>query len=133
MLLLFNMLSRFAMGFPDSSVGKEFACNARDLGSIPGLGRSPGEGKGYSLQYSGLENHMDCIVHGIANSWTRLSDFHFTSLQVCNSFPFKEQTSFNFMTAVTIHSDFGAQEKRIYHYFDFFFSLILSDGIFNLL
>ena len=51
----------------------------RDLGSIPGLGRSPGEGKGYPLQYSGLENSRDCIVHGIAKSWTWLSDFHFTS------------------------------------------------------
>ena len=49
------------MGFPDSSVGKESACNAGDPGSIPGLGRSPGEGKGYPLQYSGLENSMDCI------------------------------------------------------------------------
>ena len=43
---------------------------------IPGLGRSPGEGKGYPLQYSGLENSMDCIVHGVTKSWTRLSDFH---------------------------------------------------------
>ena len=43
---------------------------------IPGLGRSPGEGKGCPLQYSGLENSMDCIVHGVAKSWTRLSDFH---------------------------------------------------------
>ena len=50
--------------FPHSSVGKETACNAGDLGSIPGLGRSPGEGKGYPLQYSGLENSVDCIVHG---------------------------------------------------------------------
>ena len=48
-----------------------------DLGSIPGLGKSPGKGKGYPLQYSGLENSMDCIVHGFAKSWTRLSDFHF--------------------------------------------------------
>ena len=66
-------------GFPDSSVGKESACNTGDMGSIPGFGRSPGEGKGYPLQYSGLENSMDCIVHGIAKSWTRLSDFHFIS------------------------------------------------------
>ena len=51
-----------------------------DLGSIPGLGRSLGEGSGYTLEYSGLENSMDCIVHGVAKSWTRLSDFHFTSL-----------------------------------------------------
>ena len=48
-----------------------------DLDSIPGLGRSPGEGKGYPLQYSGLENSMDCIVHGVAKSWTQLSEFHF--------------------------------------------------------
>ena len=47
------------MGFPDSSVGKEPTCNVGDLGVIPGLGRSPGEGKGYPLQYSGLENSMD--------------------------------------------------------------------------
>ena len=50
------------------------------LGSIPGLGRSPGEGKGYPLQYSGLENSMDCIVHGVPKSQTRPSDFLFTSL-----------------------------------------------------
>ena len=55
---------------PDSSVGKESACSVGDLGSMPGLGRSPGEGKGYRLQYSGLENSMDCIVHEVAKSWT---------------------------------------------------------------
>ena len=64
-------------GFPDSSVGKESACNAGDPCSFPGLGRSPGEGKGYPLQYSGLENSMECIVHGVAKSWTGRSDFHF--------------------------------------------------------
>ena len=63
-------------GFPDSSVGKEPTCNAGDPGSIPVLGRSAGEGKGYPLQYSGLENLMDCIDHGISKSWTRLSNFH---------------------------------------------------------
>ena len=47
-----------------------------DLGSVPGLGRSPGEGKGYPLQYSGLENSMDCIVHGVTKNQTRLNDFH---------------------------------------------------------
>jgi len=52
-------------------------CNAGDLGSIPGLGRYPGEGKRYPLQYSGLENSMDYIVHGVAKSRTRLSHFHF--------------------------------------------------------
>ena len=65
-----------ALGFPGGSAGKEFACNAGDLDSIPGLGRSPGEGEGYPLQYSGLENSMDCIVHGVAKTWTRLSNFH---------------------------------------------------------
>ena len=65
------------MGFPGSSVGKESACNAGDLGSIPGLGRSPGEGNGYPLQYSGLENSMDCIDHGVTKSRIGLSDFGF--------------------------------------------------------
>ena len=64
-------------GFPCGSAGKEYACSERDLGSVPGLGRSPGEGNGYPLLYSGLENSMDCIVHGVAKSPTRLSDFHF--------------------------------------------------------
>ena len=62
------------------SAGKESACNAGDLGSTPALGRSPGEGKGYPLQYSGLENFMDCIVHGVAKSWTQLNDFHFQDI-----------------------------------------------------
>ena len=65
------------LGFRHSSAGKESACNVGDLGSILGLGRSPGEGKGYPLQYSGLENSMQCIVHEVAKSRTRLSDFHF--------------------------------------------------------
>ena len=65
-----------SLGFPYGSAGKESACNEGYLGLIPGLGRSPGEGKGYPLQYSGLENYMDCIVHGVAKSWTRLSHFH---------------------------------------------------------
>ena len=65
------------LGFPGSSAGKESTRNAGDLGSIPGLGRSPGEGKGYPLQYSSVENSMDCIVHGIAKSRTQLSNFHF--------------------------------------------------------
>ena len=63
------------MGFPGGSAGKESARNAGDLGSISGLGRSPGEGKGYPLQYSGLEKSMDCIDHGFGKSRTRLNDF----------------------------------------------------------
>ena len=66
--------------FPGGTGGKEYACNAVDLGLIPGLGRSPREGKGYPLQYSGLENSMDCIVHGFAKSWTRRSDFKYEFL-----------------------------------------------------
>ena len=65
------------LGFPCGSAGKESACNVGDLGSIPGLGRSPGEGKGYWLQYSGLENSRDYTVHGVAKSQTWLSNFHF--------------------------------------------------------
>ena len=57
------------LGFPCGLAGKESACNVGDLGFIPGLGRFPGEGKGYPLQYSGLENSMDCIVHGVAKSY----------------------------------------------------------------
>ena len=68
------------MGSSGGSAGKESTCSAGDLGSIPGLGRSPGEGKGYPLQYSGMENSMDCIVHGVTKSQTGLSDFYFTSL-----------------------------------------------------
>ena len=56
--------------FPCSSAGKESTCNEGDLCWIPGLGRSPGEGKGYPLQYSGLENSMDCLEHGVAKSDT---------------------------------------------------------------
>ena len=62
------------------SAGKESACNVGDLGSIPGLGRSPGEENGYSLQYSGLKNSTDCIVHEDSKSQTWLSDFHFQAL-----------------------------------------------------
>ena len=64
-------------GFPGGPDSKESACNAGGLGSIPGLGRSPGEGNGPLLQYSGLENSLDCTVHGVTKSRMRLSDFHF--------------------------------------------------------
>ena len=65
------------LGFLCGSAGKESACNVGDLGSIPGLERPPGEEKGYPLQYSGLENSMDCIVYGVAKSQTLLSNIHF--------------------------------------------------------
>ena len=74
---VFNIGSVSFWGFPGGSVGKESACNAGDLGPIPELGRSHGEGNGYPLQDSGLENSVDCIVHGVARSQTRLSDFNF--------------------------------------------------------
>ena len=64
-------------GFTGSSAGKESTCNVGDPGSIPGSGRSAGEGKGYPLQCSDLENSMDCIVHGVTKSQTCPSDFHF--------------------------------------------------------
>ena len=62
-------------GFPCGSAGKESACNAGDRGSIPGLGRSPGEGSGYPFQYSGLEKSMDYIVHGVTKSRTTTERF----------------------------------------------------------
>ena len=83
------------LGFPCGSASKESACNAGDLGLIPGLGRSPGERKDYPLQYSGLENSMDCIVHGVAKSQTGLSDFHFTSLHSFSNSYSKPSNSFS--------------------------------------
>ena len=77
------------LGFPGGSAGKESACNAGDLGSIPGLARSPGEGKGYTPQNSGLENSMGCRVHGVTELDTteRLSlslpCYDFLPLLVC--------------------------------------------------
>ena len=70
------------LGFPGGSDGRESTCNVGHLGLIPGLGRSPGEGKGYPLQYSGLENSRDrgpwqTTLHEVSKSQTRLSDYHF--------------------------------------------------------
>ena len=81
-MLFFNLGFRTSRVFPGGSEDKASACNAGDLGSIPGLGRSPGEGNGNQLQYSCLENPMDrgawrATVHGVAKSWTRLSNFTF--------------------------------------------------------
>ena len=80
-----------SLGFPRCSVGKESACIAGDLGSIPGLGRSSGEGNGNSLQYSGLENPMDreawwATVHKVTKSWTQLKRL---SMHACTHIFFK--------------------------------------------
>ena len=74
------------LGFPCGSAGKEFACNVGDLGSIPGLGRSHGERKGYPLQYSGLENSKDCIVHGVAKSQEQQNNFRLHFMENDKSF-----------------------------------------------
>ena len=79
--------TQVSLGFPCDSAGKESTYNARNLGSMPGLGKSPGERKGYPLQYSGLENSMDCIVRGIekeldTTDQLSLSLFTFTHLNV---------------------------------------------------
>ena len=66
----FSDCFKCAIVFPGGSAGKESASNVGDLGSIPSLGRSPGKRKGYPLQYSGLENSMDCIVHWVTESDT---------------------------------------------------------------
>ena len=76
-LCIFNVYDLIHWGFHCGSAGKESACNVGDLGLIPGLGRSPEEGKGYPLQYSGPANSVDYIVHGVAKSHTWLSDFDF--------------------------------------------------------
>ena len=68
------------LGFFVAQLVKKSTCNAWDLGSVPGLGRAPREGKGHPLWYSGLKNSMDCIVRGVTKSWTRLSDFHFQAI-----------------------------------------------------
>ena len=76
------------MGFPYGSVCKESACNVGDLGSIPGLGRNLEKGKAiYALQYSGLENSMDCIVHGVTKTQTQLSNFHFHKAVIIAGLP----------------------------------------------
>ena len=77
------------LGFPCASAGNESTHNEGDLGSILGMGRSPGEGKGYPLQYSGLENSMDCVVHGVTKSRTLLSNFHFHFVSITQGLKMK--------------------------------------------
>ena len=74
-----DMYTNMYMGFTGGSTNKESTSNAGDLGSVPELGRSPGEGNSYALQSFGLENSMDCIVHGVTKSGTRLSNFDASS------------------------------------------------------
>ena len=105
-------------GFPWSSDGKESACNVGDLGSISGFRRSPGEGKGYPYQYSGLENFMDCIVHGVTNSWTQLRDFHFIRIFVLSpsfycSLHNKQQANKSRWVIGTRNSDFIWKASRL--------------------
>ena len=105
------------LGFPCSSAGKESACNAGYLSSICELGRSPGEGKGYPLQYSGVENSMDCIVYGVTKGQTRLSYFHFF-LKESALLPHHPQHSGVYMvpTLLSLHTllvlDWAGQPER---------------------
>ena len=97
------------LGFPRGSAGKESTCNVGDLGSIPGWEDSPGEGNDYSLQYSGLENSMDCRAYGVTKSQTQLSDFHFyfhiTDTQIC------QQTQD--LSTITIKTEFLIQDNTL--------------------
>ena len=113
-ILTHLILTKKHFGLPLWLSGKESACNAGDLGLIPGLGRSPGEGKGYPLQYSGLENSTDCIVCGVAKSQTQLSDsLHVKKhLKVCNHTIFiLEKTEVQ--TFSKFHYDTFSQRGRI--------------------
>ena len=88
----FGRVWNINMGFPWGSACKESACNVGDLGLIPGLGRSLGEGKRYPLQCSGLENSMDCIDHGVTKSQTWLNNLHFSDIQwYLNTWDIKEE------------------------------------------
>ena len=90
-----NIYRETYKGFPAGSAGKESTRNAGDLSSIPGLGRSPGEGNGNRLQYPGLENSTGCIVHGVAKSQTRLSKFHFHTETVLGKYQPTSRQNFN--------------------------------------
>ena len=120
----------YEMGFPWVSAGKESACNAGDLGSITGLGRPPGQGKGYPLQYSGLENSIDCIVHGVTKSQTQLRDYHFhflssgmlTNLVSPGTFhkPAKQQRASWQIIITFLQMDNGSLQKKKKNFGSFF-------------
>ena len=112
------------MGFPGGSDGKESACKARDLDSIPGLGRFPGEGNGYPLQYSCLENPMDrgawwATVHGITQSRIRLSDWHWVYMHKDRHFFVSWGEHIHFTLLVFIH---------VFFFCLFFFQDLLQRG-----
>ena len=104
-------------GFPYGSAGKESACHAGDLGSIPGLGRSSGEGKGYPLQFSDLENSIDCIVHRVTKSQTRLSGFRFRFMNLTYS---RKEQLLSWLPAVSIYfllNLISLLEYNTFHYY----------------
>jgi len=94
------------LGFSYGSAGKESACNVGDLGSIPGLRRSPGEGRGYPLQYSGLENPMNCIVHGVTKSrtWLEWLSLHFFKNVQCQKWTLQQTIDLEWLWCVNICS-----------------------------
>ena len=108
----FLIISVYIKGFPGGSAGKESTCHVGDLGSIPWLGRSPGEGKGYSLQYSGLENSIDCIIHGVAKSQIQLNDFHFLSLLASSI----KSTIRNISRKLSYQKSMGLKHNNIQNY-----------------
>ena len=119
---LHMMYSAYILCFPGGSEVKASACNAGDLGLIPGLGRSPGEGNGNPLQYSCLENPMDggawwATVHGVAKSQTRLSDFTYSlcnNKQGDNAQPWR--TPFSIGTRLLFHVRFSVASWPAYRF-----------------
>ena len=116
MYIYYRAICKFIYGFPGSSDGKESACSMRDLGSIPGLERSPGGGHGNPLQYFCLENLMDrgawqATVHGVSRVGHDLATQPPPPRFVIAIPP--RRKSFNFTAAVTVHIDFGAQGNEI--------------------
>ena len=91
LMILGQLLQEILKEEHKNLTGKESACNVGDLGSIPGWGRSSGAGKGYPLQYSGLENSMDCIVHGVAKSWDTTERLSLLQVLCYQSFQYKCQ------------------------------------------
>ena len=80
------------LGFPGGSAGKESSCNVGDLGSIPGLGKSPGEGKGYLLQYLSLEDSMDCMEsQRVRHNWVTFTFFHHGTLELSKLIKYRKQ------------------------------------------